>query len=547
MGDLETVLEERREELLRRWSEALHRSLPRAAPGEPPSPSELFELLHGLTRALGEHPASAGPPTASPWLSRGDPLPLALAVYESLGEAVTDLLQEEGGVLSPGEARVLTRFITSGLAAAGAPRESSRVTEGRLRPEALTPFDAHIEREWQRLLASEKAARQEAEEANRLKDEFLATVSHELRTPLTAMLGWVQVLRNGNLPPEKRERALETVERNARAQGQLIEDLLDVSRIMSGKLKLDVGPVEMGHVVEQALESVRPAADAKGLRLQTALDSTGHVMGDARRLQQVVWNLLSNAVKFTPKGGRVQVFVERRDSAVEITVADTGPGIAPEFLPHVFERFRRAEGALTRRAGGLGLGLSIVKQLVEMHGGTVAAFSEGVDQGATFTVRLPLSVAMRREATLPPSLRRAHPGIPCPPELTGLRVLVVDDEHDTRELLRTLLEECHAQVSTAASVAEGLERLKEELPDVLVSDIGMPGEDGFTLISRVRALPPKDGGRTPAVALTAYARVEDRTRVLLAGFHSHVPKPVEPVELLVVLASLSGRFGAVRG
>ncbi|MFY0582186.1 sensor histidine kinase [Cystobacter fuscus] len=216
------------------------------------------------------------------------------------------------------------------------------------------------------------------------------------------MLGWVQVLRNGNLPPEKRERALETVERNARAQGQLIEDLLDVSRIMSGKLKLDVGPVEVGHVVEQALESVRPAADAKGLRLQTALDSTGHVMGDARRLQQVVWNLLSNAVKFTPKGGRVQVFVERRDSAVEITVADTGPGIAPEFLPHVFERFRRAEGPLTRRAGGLGLGLSIVKQLVEMHGGTVAAFSAGVDQGSTFTVRLPLSVAMRREATLPP-------------------------------------------------------------------------------------------------------------------------------------------------
>ncbi|EPX63806.1 Chemotaxis protein methyltransferase CheR [Cystobacter fuscus DSM 2262] len=547
MGDLPTVLEERREELLRRWSEALHRSLPRAAPGELPSPSELFELLHGLTRALGEHPSSASPPAAFPWLSRGDPLLLALAVYESLGEAVTDVLQEEGGVLSPGEARVLTRFITSGIAAAGAPREPSRVTEGRLLPESLTPLDAHIEREWQRLLASEKAARQEAEEANRLKDEFLATVSHELRTPLTAMLGWVQVLRNGNLPPEKRERALETVERNARAQGQLIEDLLDVSRIMSGKLKLDVGPVEVGHVVEQALESVRPAADAKGLRLQTALDSTGHVMGDAHRLQQVVWNLLSNAVKFTPKGGRVQVFVERRDSAVEITVADTGRGIAPEFLPHVFEHFRQAEGLLTRRAGGLGLGLSIVKQLVEMHGGTVAAFSEGVGQGATFTVRLPLSAAMRREATLPPSLQHAHPGIPCPPELTGLRVLVVDDEQDTRELLRTLLEECHAEVSTAASVAEGLERLKQELPDVLISDIGMPGEDGFHLISRVRALPPKEGGRTPAVALTAYARVEDRTRALLAGFHSHVPKPVEPVELLVVLASLSGRFGAVRG
>jgi CheY-like chemotaxis protein/two-component sensor histidine kinase len=371
-------------------------------------------------------------------------------------------------------------------------------------------------------------------------------VSHELRTPLTAMLGWVQVLRNGNLPAEKRERALETIERNARAQGQLIEDLLDVSRIMSGKLKLDVEPVEVGAVVEQALESVRPAADAKGLRLQTALDSTGSVMGDAHRLQQVVWNLLSNAVKFTPKGGRVQVFVERRDSSVEITVADTGPGIAPEFLPHIFERFRQAEGLLTRRAGGLGLGLSIVKQLVEMHGGTVTAFSAGLGKGTTLTVRLPLSVAMRREVTVPASLQQVHKGIQCPPELSGLRVLVVDDEQDTRELLRTLLEGCKAQVTTAASVDEGLERLRHERPDVIVSDIGMPGEDGYALISRLRALAPTEGGRTPAVALTAYARVEDRTRALLAGFHSHVPKPVEPVELLAVLASLSGRYGAAR-
>ncbi|OJH36390.1 hybrid sensor histidine kinase/response regulator [Cystobacter ferrugineus] len=547
MGDLALLLEARREELLRRWSEALRRSPPPTVPGELPSPSELSELFHGLTRALGESPASEGAPAPPSWLSRGDALPLALTVYESLGEVVAEFLLEAGGVLTPGEARVLTRFITSGIAAAVTPRDPPvRDAESRLLPEALTSVDVRLEREWERLLASEKAARQEAEEANRLKDEFLATVSHELRTPLTAMLGWVQVLRNGNLPPEKRERALATVERNARAQGQLIEDLLDVSRIMSGKLKLDVEPVEVSDVVQQALDAVRPAADAKGLRLQTALDSTGHVMGDAHRLQQVVWNLLSNAVKFTPKGGRVQVFVERRDSAVEITVADTGAGIAPEFLPHVFERFRRADGPLTRRTGGLGLGLSIVKQLVEMHGGTVAAFSAGEGKGSTFIVRLPLSVAMRREATLPPSLQRAYPEIPCPPELTGLRVLVVDDEQDTRELLRTLLEECHAEVSTAASVAEGLVRLKEERPDVLISDIGMPGEDGFTLISRVRALPPKEGGRTPAVALTAYARVEDRTRVLLAGFHSHVPKPVEPVELLVVLASLSGRFGAVR-
>ncbi|MET0401958.1 MAG: ATP-binding protein [Cystobacter sp.] len=521
MSGLATLIDERREELMRHWTEALRRSLP------PPLP-DLSGVLLGLRHALTEHALPGG--TAPPRLILGD-VRHTLAVYESLAEAVTDLLLETGRTLAPGEVRILTRFITSGLALSLAP-------EAQTGPPALA---ADIER----LLASEKASRQEAEEANRLKDEFLVTVSHELRTPLTAMLGWVQMLRNGNIPPEKRERALETVERNARAQGQLIEDLLDVSRIMSGKLKLDVAPVEVGSVVQQALDSVRPAADAKGLRLQTALDSTGHVMGDAHRLQQVVWNLLSNAVKFTPKGGRVQVFVERRDSSVEITVADTGLGIAPEFLPHVFERFRQAEGVLSRRTGGLGLGLSIVKHLVEMHGGIVGVFSEGTGRGSTFTVRLPLSVAVSREVRIPPELSR-HEGLQCPPELSGLRVLVVDDELDTRELLRTLLEGCHARVTTAANVAEGLTRLKEERPDVLVSDIGMPGEDGYSFITHIRALAPQEGGRTPAVALTAYARVEDRTRALLAGFHHHVPKPVEPVELLAVLASLSGRFSAPR-
>jgi PAS domain S-box-containing protein len=405
---------------------------------------------------------------------------------------------------------------------------------------------AQTERE--RLLALESAARQEAEEANRLKDEFLSTVSHELRTPLTAMLGWVQLLRSGSLPADKRERALETVERNARAQGQLIEDLLDVSRILSGKMKLDVEPVDVSTVVEQAMESVRPAADARGIRLQAAMDSTGSILGDAHRLQQVVWNLLSNAVKFTPRGGRVQVFVERRDSSVEITVADTGKGISASFLPHVFERFRQADASTTRQYGGLGLGLSIVRHLAEMHGGTVSAASEGEGRGATFTVRLPLSVALRREPTLPSGPRSPDParaGLLCPPQLAGLRVLVVDDEADTREYLRALIEGCGAGVTAAASAAEGLAALRREKPDIIVSDIGMPEEDGYGFIQKVRALPPEEGGRTPAAALTAYARVEDRARVLMAGFQSHVPKPVEPLELLAVLASMAGQV--VRG
>ncbi|MDC0713208.1 PAS domain S-box protein [Stigmatella sp. ncwal1] len=398
------------------------------------------------------------------------------------------------------------------------------------------------EDERERLLTRESSARQEAQEANRLKDEFLATVSHELRTPLTAMLGWVQMLRMGNLPVGKHARALETVERNARVQSQLIEDLLDVSRIMSGKLKLEVEPVEVSVVVEHALESVRPAADAKGIRIQAAVDSTSHVMGDAQRLQQVIWNLLSNAVKFTPKGGRVQVFVERRDSSVDIVVADTGRGIPEKFLPYVFDRFRQADGSTTRSAGGLGLGLSIVRHLVELHGGTVGVLSEE-GKGATFTVSLPLSVALRREVAVPPSLLPVvSKGFACPPELARLRVLLVDDEEDTRELLRTLLEGCQVKVFTAASAEEGLKVLISERPDLLLSDIGMPGEDGYALISRVRALSPEQGGKTPAVALTAYARMADRARVLLAGFHSHVSKPVEPVELLAVLVSLSGRF-----
>lgn len=400
-----------------------------------------------------------------------------------------------------------------------------------------------LEAERERLLARERVAREEAEEANRLKDEFLATVSHELRTPLTAVLGWVQMLRTGTLPPEKRERALATVERNARAQGQLVEDLLDVSRIMTGKLKLEVSSVDVSQVVEAALESLRPAAEAKGIRVQAALDSSGTIMGDMSRLQQVVWNLLSNAVKFTPKGGRVQVLVERRSSSVEITVADTGQGISPQFLPHVFERFRQADGSTTRKAGGLGLGLAIVRHLVELHGGTVMAASEGEGRGASFIVSLPQAVVLRRDVLVPPSLRGPlmEQDIPCPPQLAGLRVLVVDDEEDTRELLRSIIEACGGVVTTASSSEDALAELRKASFDVLVSDVGMPEEDGYRFIARVRALPEDKGGGIPAVALTAYTRMEDRTRALLAGFTTHVPKPIEPVELMAVIASMSNR------
>lgn len=399
------------------------------------------------------------------------------------------------------------------------------------------------EEEREALLRRESEARRDAEQANRLKDEFIATVSHELRTPLSAMLGWATLLRNGSLPTERVDRALETIERNARAQGQLIEDLLDVSRIMAGKLTLAVESVEVRSVVEQALESVRPAADAKGVRLQSTLDSSVRVMGDPQRVQQVVWNLVSNAVKFTPRGGRVQVTLVRDHSAAEITVADTGQGIAADFLPHVFERFRQEEGGSTRRAGGLGLGLSIVRHLVELHGGVVSAESEGLGKGSTFRVRLPISVATRRDSHDGEGRVLTPPGnrIPCPPELRGLVVVVVDDEPDTRELVKTLLEGCEAIVHTADSVARALELVEEKRPDLVVSDIGMPDEDGYSLIAKVRALPPERGGRTFAIALTAYARTEDRTRALLAGFQAHVPKPVEPIELFAVAASLAAR------
>jgi len=395
-------------------------------------------------------------------------------------------------------------------------------------------------------LIQEREARKSAEESNSLKDEFLATISHELRTPLTAILGWTSMLGTGQLDEETSARALNTIHRNARSQVQLIDDLLDVSRIITGNLRLDVSTVELVQVIEAAVDAVLPAAEAKNIRLQVLLDpQVGPVSGDAARLQQVVWNLLTNAIKFTPKGGRVQIRLERVNSHVEITVSDSGKGIDSEFLPHVFARFRQADQKSTRAHGGLGLGLSIVRQLVELHGGSVHAESEGDGQGATFVVQLPLMV-MRREVK---KQERRHPTtgggmvLDCPTQLDNLRVLIVDDEEDTRELLRVVLEQCGSEVVTAGSAMEALVALEKSKPDVLISDIGMPEEDGYALISKVRALSAMRGGKVPAIALTAYARTDDRVRALMAGFQVHLPKPIEPVELVAVVASLVGRTG----
>jgi PAS domain S-box-containing protein len=405
---------------------------------------------------------------------------------------------------------------------------------------------ARAEEERERLLQSEQAARQEAEQANRLKDEFLATLSHELRTPLNAILGWSQVLQNNNLDETAAKRAMATIVRNARAQSQLIDDILDVSRIVTGKLRLNVRAVDLSNVISAAVDAARPAAEAKQIRLQTLIDPQAtQISGDPDRLQQVVWNLLSNAIKFTPKNGRVQVRLERVNSHVEVVVSDTGVGIESEFLPFVFERFRQSDGSMTRRHGGLGLGLAIVRQLVELHGGTILVESKGEGEGSTFIVSLPfLPIRLEPVEDLP----RAHPTaqndsiVSCPPELSGLRVLLVDDEADSRDLLNFVLESCEAQVLTASSAAEALELIKRERFDVLVSDIGMPEEDGYSLIRKIRALSNEQGGNTPAIALTAYARAEDRVQALLSGFQLHIAKPIEAVELSAAVANLAGRM-----
>ena len=401
------------------------------------------------------------------------------------------------------------------------------------------------ERELERLLLAEKRSRAQAEEASRLKDEFLAVVSHELRTPLNAIMGWASLLKMRNLD-EQTMRAIETIQRNAQTQNQLIGDLLDVSRIVSGQLRLNIRPFELISVINAAIEVIRPSAVAKSIRLQTVLDpAAGPVAGDPDRLQQIFWNILSNAIKFTPSHGRVQVRLQRINSHVEIVVSDTGMGIEPALLPHVFERFRQGDGSTTREHGGLGLGLAIVRHLVELHGGVVRAFSDGEGKGSEFRVELPISVASRSAQI--DDEDRVHPSVGenlsgAMPSLAGLRILLVDDEPDAREILSAILREAGAEVVTAVGAQTGLELVTRWKPDVLISDIGMPGEDGYELIRKVRALSPDEGGQVPAIALTAFARRQDRLKVLSSGYQTHVPKPVEPIELATVVASVTKRL-----
>lgn len=460
---------------------------------------------------------------------------LAVPVISRTGEVIGGLFfgHPEAGVFSERTERLVVGFAAQAAVA---------IDNARLFEAAQKAAE-----ERRQLLEAERSARSEADRASATKDEFLATLSHELRTPLSAILGWSQILRARTMREAELHRGLEVIERNARMQTQLIEDLLDMSRITSGRMRLDTQPVDPVSFVEAAIETVRPAAEAKAIDLTTRLDPTaGSITGDPNRLQQVVWNLLSNAIKFTGRNGRVEVLLERVDSQIEITVADTGIGITPEFLPHVFDRFRQADPSRMRTAKGLGLGLSIVKHLVEQHGGAVVVTSPGEGRGATFTVHLPLAVGPRVTETgdrIPrQGLRTSASGFRRS-NLAGIKVLVVDDQPDARELIKRVLEECDAEVFTAGAAEEALEVVERDRPDVLVSDIGMPEVDGYELLRRVRALGHTRGGRMPAIALTAFARSEDRTNALRAGFLVHVSKPVEPSELVATVASVVGRTG----
>ena len=414
---------------------------------------------------------------------------------------------------------------------------AQRDERGRITGFICTATDIETNR---RLLASEKEARALAEVANRTKDEFLATVSHELRTPLNAILGWTKMLRTGAVDPPQLQRVLETIERNARVQMQLVEDILDVSRIIAGKLRLNIQKMDLHAVARAALDAVRPGAEAKGLRLEARLQpGSEDFCADPDRLQQVIWNLLSNAIKFTPRDGQVLLEVRRILSQVEISVTDTGAGLSPEAVPHVFNRFWQADSSTTRAQTGLGLGLAIVRHLVEVHGGTVSAASEGEGKGARFSVRIPMrAVTPPREperAANSPEPAVDHPGSTPPDLLAGIEVLVVDDEADARDLVSAVLVRSGARVRVAASADEAIERLREHRPDVLLSDIGLPSQDGYALMRRVRAI----DAALPAAALTAFATPEDHRRALDAGFHAHVSKPIDPSELATLVATLA--------
>ena len=394
------------------------------------------------------------------------------------------------------------------------------------------------------LLESAQAARAEADVANSIKDEFLATLSHELRTPLTSILGWSHLLDNGKLDEQAAKRAVETIVRNAEAQKQLIDDLLDISRIIIGKLRLDIGPVQLAPMIESIVDGMRPAADARNIQLQTALDqSVDPISGDPDRLQQVIWNLLSNAIKFTSQGGKVLARLERTDSNLEITISDTGQGIAPGLLPHVFDRFRQADSSSSRTHGGLGLGLAIVRQLVELHGGTVSAESPGEGEGSTFKVRLPVRSVQHAPDDRANSVVKVPDEVSTKPvpSLDGVNVLVVDDDRDSRELVTVVLKGSGAEVVSVTSAIEALRELELKRFDVLLSDIGMAEMDGYALISQIRQLPAERGGKILAAALTAYAGIENQKRALSAGYQVHIPKPIGPAELITAVARLAGQ------
>jgi signal transduction histidine kinase/ActR/RegA family two-component response regulator len=476
----------------------------------------------------------------------------------TIGERTTVVTEREDLVAAPEDIAGLREEAASFREeAAGLREEKATVREAavRAREEAvqarseLEQLMAQIREANERLVVATVRAQtmtEDAEQANHLKDEFLAMVSHELRTPLNAVLGWARMLGSKQLPRGRAKHAIATIERNASALAHLIDDLLDVSRIVAGTLHLAPQPVDLVAVAQRALDAVGPLAVTKSVQLAFSPDLSAieTVSGDAGRLQQVIWNLLANAIKFTPEGGRVGVFIERSNDYMEVRVVDTGQGISPDFLPHVFDRFRQADGATTRRHTGLGLGLAIVRQLVELHGGTAHAASHGLGRGATFTVCLPISAGeaqVGQAAALGERRTAASAASPMPrlPRLDELRILVVDDNPDGRTLTSLVLTQAGASVKAVASAREALQMLEVERPDALVSDIGLPDEDGYALIRQIRQYEAEHGGFLPAVALTGYARAVDRARILAAGFQAHVPKPVEPVELTAAIATIT--------
>jgi signal transduction histidine kinase/ActR/RegA family two-component response regulator len=492
-----------------------------------------------LQRSGGVKPADAGPdPNRVPVKLRGFS---SHTTFDMAGRVWT--IQFRSGPDFPRDAawRFVPVVLLGGLAAAFALFAITRAqVRARAQAEGLAMDNALLYRQ-------AEGARAEAEVANRAKDEFLATLSHELRTPLTAILGWTRILRKEVVDEPTRERGLEVIERNVRAQSRLIEDVLDVSRIITGKMQLNVRRVELRDAIAAAIESVRPAAEAKKIAIVPVVEGPATIMGDAERLQQVVWNLLSNAIKFTPTGGRIEVRARSGPEFADVMITDSGKGIPAEFLPYVFDRFRQADSSSTRAHGGLGIGLALVRHLVELHGGTVQARSEGEGKGSTFAIRLPVAgpAPDSTDAAPVPAATLTRTELAGLPALDGLRVLVVDDEEDARDLIGVILRGRGAAVEAVGSAAEALEAITRARPDVMVSDISMPEADGYQLIGELRARDEHAGGAIPAVALTAYARSQDRERALSSGFQMHLAKPVEPDDLIVAVAELAGRTTAV--